>query len=334
MRLRLGRARKSYEGRAERPAVLRNGPAPFPVSGRRPARYGCLAVLDDLQQRYDCLDMGDLHSAHLPPARQLPAFCRDGRGMVKKTLSAVIFVSGEGKLPSKGHKLRLCGVAQRTSTGGSALAEKLAATRKPPAERKRQMEDAVAYALGHPIRNQALSILAEGKRSTSELAKIMGEDVKAVGHHIRELYESGCIEDAGTVMKGNVTERFYRVVILPYITDEAYQAMTMEERRDIIGVTVQSILTETLASYRAGKMESDEDLWLLWDALNLDARGRREVADELAASYERLLDIKCRAATRMTESGETGTTTIVTATAFSRCRSGRPERSYTPSTED
>ncbi|HWM55521.1 MAG TPA: ArsR family transcriptional regulator [Solirubrobacterales bacterium] len=215
------------------------------------------------------------------------------------------------------------------------MAEKLAATRKPPAERKRKkMDEAVAWALGHPVRNEVLSILAEGKRSSSELAKIMDEDVKLVGHHVRELFESGCIEDAGTVARGNVTERFYRTVILPYITDEAYQAMTMEERHDIIGVTIQSILTETLASYRAGKMESDEDLWLLWDALNLDAEGRREVADELAASYERLADIKGRAATRMCESGEAGTTTIVTATAFSRCRQGRPERNYAPSIED
>ena len=214
------------------------------------------------------------------------------------------------------------------------MAEKLAAARKPPAERKRQMDDAVAWALGHPIRNEVLSILAEGKRSTSELAKIMDADVKLVGHHVRELFASGCIEDAGTVARGNVTERFYRTVILPYMTDEAYQAMTTEERHDVVGVTVQSILTETLASYRAGKMESDEDLWLLWDALNLDAKGRREVADELAASYERLLDIKCRAATRISESGETGTTTIVTTTAFSRCRSGRPERNFAPSTED
>jgi DNA-binding transcriptional ArsR family regulator len=253
--------------------------------------------------------------------------------MVKKTLSVVIFVSEEEKNAAlEGLKLRDYRVAGETSTGGSALTEE-SVTRKPPAQRKRRMDDAVAYALGHRIRNEALSILAEGRRSTSELAKIMGEDVKLVGNHIRELYESGCIEDAGTVTRGNITERFYRTVILPYITDEAYRAMSMEERRDVNGVTVQSILAETLASYRAGKMETDDDLWLLWDALNLDSQGRREVAEEFADLYERLLDVKARAVTRMSESGETGITTIITATAFERCRADRPERCYTPSTE-
>lgn len=213
------------------------------------------------------------------------------------------------------------------------MAEEAAVGRKPRNERKRTMDEAVRVALGNWIRNEALSILAEGKRSTSELAKMMGLDVKVLGNHIRELYDCGCIEDAGTATKGNVTERFYRAVILPYITDDAYRAMSQEERRDVNGVTVQSILSETLSSYRAGKMEADENLWLLWDALNLDAQGRREIAEEYAESYERMKDIGGRAAARLCESGETGTTTIITATAFQRSRPRRPERSYTPSTE-
>lgn len=211
---------------------------------------------------------------------------------------------------------------------------KAGASRKPLGERKREMDEAVAYALGNAIRNEALSILAEGKRSTNELAKIMGVDVKLLGNHIRRLYEAGCIEIAGSAQRRNVTETFYRTVILPYITDDAYRAMSMEERRDVNGVTVQSILTETLASYRVGKMESDEDLWLLWDSVPLDLQGRKELADHLANSYETVKNIQAKAATRMCESGETGKTTIVTATAFDRCRPSPPELGYTPSSDE
>lgn len=222
----------------------------------------------------------------------------------------------------------------RPGQGANLAKEPAQASRKPPAERKREMDEAVAYALGNPIRNEALAILAEGKRSTNELAKIMEVDVKLLGNHIRRLYEAGCIEIAGTAKRHNVTETFYRAVILPYITDEAYRAMSIEERRDVNGVTVQSILTETLASYRVGKMESDEDLWLLWDAVPLDLQGRKELADHLAESYETVKDIQGKAATRMCESGETGTTTIVTATAFDRCRPSPPECGYTPSSDE
>jgi DNA-binding transcriptional ArsR family regulator len=208
-----------------------------------------------------------------------------------------------------------------------------AAARKPRDARKREMDEAVAYALGHKVRNQALAILAEGVRSTSELAKIMGLGVKLVSNHIRQLYDSGCIEIAATGKKGNLTEVYYRTVILPYITDEAYRRMTMDERRDVNGVTVQSILNETLTAYSAGKMDDDEDLWLLWDALMLDKQGREEAAQEFAESYERLKDIAGGAATRLCESGEVGQTTIITATAFDRCRAELPERRYTPPTE-
>lgn len=210
------------------------------------------------------------------------------------------------------------------------MAEEATAPRKPPEERKREIGDAVAYALGNAIRNVALAVLAEGKRSKSELAKITGIDLRTMSHHVDELYECGCIEDAGSIKKGNVTERFYRTIILPYITDEAYRNMTLEERRDVNGVTVQSILTETLASFRAGKMEPDEQLWLLWDALNLDVQGKEEVAKELAESYERIQAIHGRATNRLCESGETGTMSIVTLTSFERGRNKRPAQSYAP----
>lgn len=207
-----------------------------------------------------------------------------------------------------------------------------APARMPRDARKREMNEAVGYAVGHKIRNQALAILAEGARSCSELARMMKLGVKRVSNHIKELYESGCIEIAAATKKGNLTEVFYRTVILPYITDEAYRRMTMDERHDVNGVTVQNITNELLAAYQAGKLDDDEDLWLLWDALMLDKQGRREVAHELAESYERLKDIAGRAATRLCESAEVGETTIVTVTAFDRCRSELPEQRYAPPT--
>ncbi len=208
-----------------------------------------------------------------------------------------------------------------------------AAPRMPHDARTREMDEAVAYALGNKIRNQALVILAEGPRSSKELAKMMGLGTRLVSNHISRLYKAGCIEIAFTAERGNVTEVFYRTVILPYITDEAYRKMTMMERRDVNGVTTQNILTETLAAYRAGKMDDDEDLWLLWDALMCDEQARKEIAQEQAESYERQKDIAGRAATRLCESGEVGQTTIIVSMAFDRSRAELPERRYVPPTE-
>ncbi len=205
--------------------------------------------------------------------------------------------------------------------------------RMPRDARTREMDEAVAYALGNKIRNQALVILAEGPRSSKELAKMMGLGVRRVSNHISRLYKAGCIEIAHTAERGNVTEVYYRTVILPYITDEAYRKMTMRERHDVNGVTTQNVLTEMLAAYRAGKLDSDEELWLLWDALMCDEQARKEIAQEQAESYERQKAIAGRAATRLSKSGEVGQTTIIVSMAFDRCRAQLPERRYVPSTE-
>jgi DNA-binding transcriptional ArsR family regulator len=195
-------------------------------------------------------------------------------------------------------------------------------------QRKRAIDDAVAYAVGHRIRIDALAILNEGKASPSEIAKTLGENVSMVGHHIKELFDSGCIESVGTEQVRGATEHFYRAVTLPYVSDEEYRALPLENRRELVGLIIQAIMAEVLASFRAKKLEPDEDLWLTWQCLNLDAQGRREVADEQADSYARMVEIQAKSASRLAESSETGTTTVVTMMGFERSRPGRPAGGY------
>jgi DNA-binding transcriptional ArsR family regulator len=197
-------------------------------------------------------------------------------------------------------------------------------------DRKRTIDDAVAYAVGHRIRIDALAILNEGKASPSEIAGVLDESISMVGHHIKELYDSGCIEAAGTEQVRGATEHFYRAVTLPYISDEEYRALPLKTRRELVGLIIQAIMAEVLASFRASKLETDEDLWLTWQCLNLDAQGRREVADEQAESYARLIEIQERNATRLSESGETGATAVVAMMGFERSRPGRPTGGYLP----
>jgi DNA-binding transcriptional ArsR family regulator len=206
------------------------------------------------------------------------------------------------------------------------MADDAAAIRKPPSERKRPFDEALAYALGNRIRLEILAILAEGTHSPSGIAAILDEDVSLIGNHIRELFDCGCIESVGTAKARNAVEHFYRAVRLPYISDEAYRAMPQDARREVIGVILQAILTELMASFRAEKMETDEDLWLAWDSMNLDAKGRRELADVLAANYERVLEVKANSANRLAEGEEDGAMTIVALLGFERSRSDQPER--------
>ncbi len=178
----------------------------------------------------------------------------------------------------------------------------------------------MSYALGHRIRIEVLAILNEGPRSPTEIAKLIGEPVSKVSNHIRELAKDGSIELARVESIGNVNESFYRACKYPFLSDEEFRALPEEERREVVGLALQATVAEALSAFLAGKMVSDERLWLSWRWFNVDAQGRHEIADEQAAHWDRIAEIEARACSRRTESGESAISTIVASLGFLRSR--------------
>ncbi len=188
----------------------------------------------------------------------------------------------------------------------------------------RTIEEAVAYAVGHRIRIEALSILNEGTASPNEIAKLIDEGVSKVGHHIKELAESGCIEFVGTAQRRGATEHFYRAVERPFISDEEARELPPETKREFAALILQAIMAEGLSALGHAKMDADDDIWLSWRSLELDTEGRREVAALQAETYARVEEVEARSTARLVESGEQGKSTVVAAMAFERSRPGRP----------
>jgi DNA-binding transcriptional ArsR family regulator len=213
--------------------------------------------------------------------------------------------------------------------------EETGAKRTSRSERKRPADEAVTYAVGNGTRIDTLAILAEGEHSPSEIAEILGVDTQLVRNHVRELFASGCIESAGTKRVRDVPQHFYTALARPHITDSAYEEMSLKARQEVIRVLVQAIVAETMASFRAGKMEADDDVCLMWDCVGLDTRGRRQVSKETQNHFKRILKIEKKSARRIAKSGEPEITTLVALTAFERSRPGRPvERYVQPAMED
>ncbi len=200
--------------------------------------------------------------------------------------------------------------------------------RKPLKERTKRPDDALPHSLNHWIRVEAITIFHEGKFSAGEVADMIGEDVKLVRGHIKDLYDSGCIEFAGYKLVGGVMRRVYRALVLPVVYGETYSKMPLKDRHDLNGAVVQGILAETVSSYRNEKMDTDEELCLLWDALNLDAEGKREVLKLLTDTWKRAQGIHAKATNRMAKSGEVGEITFLGLLGFKRGRPGRPVGGY------
>src|SRR5204863_4612685 len=148
-----------------------------------------------------------------------------------------------------------------------------------------------------------LCYLNEAARSPSELAELMGYPHSTIEHHIKELLASGSIELVDVVKVRNTNEHFYRAIEIPFFTDEEMWAKPFEARQEIYGLILQSSTAEALAAFRAGKVSSDPHVCMAWRWFNLDAQGRKEMAEENARSWERRQEIEAEAADRRALTG-------------------------------
>ena len=184
----------------------------------------------------------------------------------------------------------------------------------------RSIGEAISYAVGHRIRIEVLAALNDSTHSPNELARLVGQPLSKVTHHINALLSSGSIELANTKQVRNTTQHFYRAVEIPFLSDDQVRALPPEARKEITGLILQSTMAEALAAFWAGKMADDPRLWLSWRWFNVDAQGREEIADEQAESWERVQAIEARAAARRAESGEDAVSIIVSYQAYVRSR--------------
>lgn len=183
----------------------------------------------------------------------------------------------------------------------------------------RTVEEAVSYAVGHRIRIEVLALLNEGPRSVDELAKLTGQGLSKIGHHIKELADSGCIELARVEKVRNADQHFYRAVELPFISDKKARDLPFEARQEYAAIILQALMAESLAAFWAGKLSSDP-VWMSWRWFNLDAQGRWEAQEEQAALWERIKEIEAASANRVVQSGEEATSTVVATLGFERFR--------------
>jgi DNA-binding transcriptional ArsR family regulator len=195
----------------------------------------------------------------------------------------------------------------------------LEATPKP--EQKRSLEEAVSYSVGHRIRIEILCILNEGTHSASELARLVRQPLTTIGHHLKELVNSRSIEVARIEKVRNTDQHYYRAIEMPLVTDEEAEMLPPEVKQEYAALILQTITAEGLGALWAGKMSNDPTVRMMWRWFNLDAQGRRELADEQRESWERIVEIESRATNRRAKSGEIATTMIVSWMGFERSRS-------------
>jgi DNA-binding transcriptional ArsR family regulator len=152
--------------------------------------------------------------------------------------------------------------------------------------------------LAHPLRHRLLAILNERTASPKELAREVGMPVPNVSYHVDRLLDAEAIELVYEEPRRGVSEHFYRAVAIASHSDEAWAALTAQERAQITHGNVQRMVADLLSAAEGDGFEHRRS-HQSWVHFELDERGFNEVADVLESTLKRILTIRDRSRRRV-----------------------------------
>ena len=142
----------------------------------------------------------------------------------------------------------------------------------------------------YPLRHRLLAILNERTASSTELADEVGTPMASVSHHVHGLLDAGAIE--------GIDDDSYRAVAIASHSDEAWAALSAEERAAITHANVERMVADLRAAAEADGFQHRRS-HQSWVHFELDERGFNEVADVLEHALERILEARDRSEARI-----------------------------------
>lgn len=162
-------------------------------------------------------------------------------------------------------------------------------------------------AMSHPIRAQALRLLAErgGEMRPTDIANEIGEAVHNVSYHLRRLVELDCAEmvrEKRVEGKGAV-EHFYVATERAYLDTEDWDDFDPMVGEGILDEAMQKFVDDYVASRKAGIVGSDGQFHITRTPLLLDEQGVRESMENCERWRLAQSEIEARCAARRAKSG-------------------------------
>lgn len=160
----------------------------------------------------------------------------------------------------------------------------------------------VIKALTHPLRVQILRSLENRTASPSELAEEIGAPLGNVSYHVRQLHALGLIKLVKKTPRRGAIEHHYKALAQAPISDEAWESAPGVVKEAVVGTSLGALGRAVNASAAGGGFSRPE-AQLVREELELDERGFRDVAKELARTAERVAKIRADASRRLEKAG-------------------------------
>jgi DNA-binding transcriptional ArsR family regulator len=163
---------------------------------------------------------------------------------------------------------------------------------------------ALAEALGHPVRNDIIFAVSDRAQSARQIAERIGEPVRAVRHHLSRLAEAGVVSPAGFEERRGAREKYYVAATAPELDVGEHERLGPRETRRITIEVFRGIVEDVTRALSAGAFDRRSGAVEVLVEASLDERGWQEVAQIFRETYEEVRRLKDEAAGRLERSGE------------------------------
>ena len=176
--------------------------------------------------------------------------------------------------------------------------------KKTPAAKK-EVDQRLIRALGHPVRDRILRALNERVASPAELAKEWGEPVVNVAYHFRVLRDCDAIELVREEQRRGALEHFYRATLRPYLGAAEWESLPLSSRRALDAQNLRELWGHVTDAAGEGGFD-DPATHISWTKLDLDEEAFAEVAEQLGLLLARALELQGEVATRRAAGEQSG----------------------------
>lgn len=159
----------------------------------------------------------------------------------------------------------------------------------------------IAVIVGHPLRAECWTILAERVASPNELSRLVDDSLANVAYHVKVLLEAGVIELVDTAPRRGAVEHFYRAIERPNASDEETAARSPSERTDFARYIGQRSFADYAVALQAGSFGKRPDHYAWRMPMLVDEAGWGRLNEIYAEMAEKIMEVQAESAGRMSQ---------------------------------
>jgi hypothetical protein len=140
------------------------------------------------------------------------------------------------------------------------------------------INDAMAKAIGHPMRALILAEVNRRIMSPAKFARKHDEDVSLVSYHFRVLEKYECLELVAEKPVRGANEHFYKAIRRTLFDGKVWENLPETMKNKASGQTLTNLLEAVAQAILAETFDEYDDRALAWDKATLDMKGWLKIA--------------------------------------------------------